>query len=203
VESLLPELDEELGRRFEAGAGLDGRSAMTWMCWRRTIAGWGLEGDEPEEAESVGWKTDCGGSAENAAGRRVDKYSTGHLQLGRGENGFGRMEAGNAQGENWKRRHGAIAGDGDEGVVGERREGAQVTRLALKLYRELGRFEGGRTVFGQAIPQRDGGRSRLHGIGAGVACEVAGEGFAGNSCGRVPLRWGGTEPEWDFDGAAW
>src|SRR5882762_1568430 len=193
VESLLPELYESWGEDLKRVQDLLGE-VHDLDVRAETIAG--VAGDEPEEARAS-WMERIAAERET----RLDEYR----QLCMGEKRLWQdWKQGLPQGEQLEAAAMARLQATAKALGANGGKAAQVARLALKLYRELGRLKVGGPFSSKQYRKVMEAAARLHGIGAGLhakspeGCEEilaeitvaggldgAGVGFAGAG-GEVP-----------------
>lgn len=188
VESLLPELYESWGEDLKRVQDLLGE-VHDLDVLAETIAG--VAGDEPEEARAS-WMERIAAERET----RLDEYR----QLCMGEKRLWQdWKQGLPQGEQLEAAAMARLQATAKALGANGGKAAQVTRLALKLYRELGRLKVGGPFSSKQYRKVMEAAARLHGIGAGLHAKSP-EKAARKFLRRLPLPVGWTEPEWDLLG---
>ncbi|HEV3421376.1 MAG TPA: CHAD domain-containing protein, partial [Candidatus Acidoferrum sp.] len=190
VESLLPELYESWGENLKRVQDLLGEvhdlDVMT-----ETIAQ--VAGDEPESART-GWMERIAAERE----RRLEEYR----QLCMGERRLWQeWKEGLPQGEQLEAAAMARLQSTARALGANRGKAAQVARLALRLYEELGRAEAGAVFARNQLRKLMRAAAQLHGIGAGLRAKSP-EKAARKFLRRLQLPVGWTEPEWDLLGLA-
>jgi hypothetical protein len=188
VESLLPELYESWGEDLKRVQDLLGE-VHDLDVLAETIAQ--MAGDEPEEARA-GWMERIAAERET----RLEEYR----QLCMGERRLWQdWKQGLPQGEQLEAAAMARLQATAKALGASGGKPAQVTRLALKLYRELGRLKVGGPFSNKQHRKVMEAAARLHGIGAGLRAKSP-EKAARKFLRRLPLPVGWTEPEWDLLG---
>jgi CHAD domain-containing protein len=188
VESLLPELHGSWGEDLKRVQDLLGE-VHDLDVLAETIAR--VAGDEPEEARA-GWMERIAAERE----RRLEEYR----DLSMGERRLWReWKLGLPQAEQLEAAAMARMQATARAMGANRGKAAQVSRIALKLYRELGRLKAGAVFSSKQHRKVMEAAARLHGIGAGLRAKSP-EKAARKFLRRLPLPVGWTEPEWDLLG---
>src|ERR1700722_12804817 len=188
VESLLPELHESWGENLKRVQDLLGE-VHDLDVLAETIAR--VAGDEPEEARA-GWMERIAAERE----LRLDAYR----QLSMGEKRVWQdWKEGLPQQEQLEAAAMARLQATAKALGANRGKAAQVTRLALKLYREFGRLKAGEVFSNKQHRKVMEAAAGLHAIGAGLRAKSP-EKAARKFLRRLPLPVGWTEPEWDLLG---
>ena len=188
VEALLPELYESWGEDLKRVQDLLGE-VHDLDVLTETIAR--VAGDEPEEARAV-WMERIAAERE----RRLEEYR----ELTMGERRLWQYwkqelpQSEQLEAAAMARLQATAKASGANGG-----KAAQVTRLALKLYRELARLKAGATFSNKQYRKVIEAAARLHGIGTGLRAKSP-EKAARKFLRRLPLPVGWTEPEWDLLG---
>jgi len=188
VESLLPELHESWGEDLKRVQDLLGE-VHDLDVLAETIRR--VAGDEPEEARS-GWMERIAAERE----RRLEEYrdlSMGERRL------WQEWKLELPQAEQLEAAAMARLQATARAMGANRGKAAQVSRIALKLYRELGRLKAGGAFSSKQCRKVMEAAARLHGIGAGLRAKSP-EKAARKFLRRLPLPVGWTEPEWDLLG---
>ena len=188
VESLLPELYESWGENLKRVQDLLGEVHDLDVLAETILR---VAGDEPEEARA-GWMERIVVERQ----LRLDEYR----QLSMGERRLwqewkeGLPQTNQLESAAMARlRATARAMEAGHGKA------AQVTRLALRLYRELGRVKGGKFFSGKRLQKVMRAAARLHGIGPGLRTNSP-EKAARKFLRKLPLPVGWSEAEWDLLG---
>ena len=188
VESLLPELYESWGENLKRVQDLLGE-VHDLDVLAETIAR--VAGDEPEEARA-GWMERIAAERE----RRLEEYR----ELSMGERRVWQdWKLGLPQGEQLEAAAMARLQATARALGGNRGKAAQVTRIALRLYEELGRAESNAVFAKKQLRKVMRAAAQLHGIGTGLRAKSP-ERAARKFLRRLPLPVGWTEPEWDLLG---
>jgi CHAD domain-containing protein len=188
VESLLPELHGSWGEDLKRVQDLLGE-VHDLDVLAETIAR--VAGDEPEEARA-GWMERIAAERE----RRLEEYrdlSMGERRL------WQEWKLGLPQAEHLEAAAMARMQATARAMGANRGKAAQVSRIALKLYQELGRLKAGAVFSSKQYRKVMEAAARLHGIGAGLRAKSP-ERAARKFLRRLPLPVGWTEPEWDLLG---
>jgi hypothetical protein len=152
-----------------------------------------VAGDEPESART-GWMERIAAERE----RRLEEYR----QLCMGERRLWQeWKEGLPQGEQLEAAAMARLQSTARALGANRGKAAQVARLALRLYEELGRAEAGAVFARNQLRKLMRAAAQLHGIGAGLRAKSP-EKAARKFLRRLQLPVGWTEPEWDLLGLA-
>ncbi|HEV2103676.1 MAG TPA: CHAD domain-containing protein, partial [Candidatus Acidoferrum sp.] len=188
VESLLPELCESWGEDLKRVQDLLGE-VHDLDVLAETIGS--VAGDEPEDAQAR-WR-------ERIATERQLRLNE-YRELSMGERRLwqewkeGLPQAHQLEAAAMARlRATAKALDAGHGKA------AQVTRLALRIYGELGRVKGGKVFGGKQLQKVMRAAARLHGIGAGLRTKSP-EKAARKFLQRLPVPVGWSEAEWELLG---
>ena len=190
VESLLPELHESWGEDLKRVQDLLG-GVHDLDVLAETMAR--VAGDEPEEIKA-GWVERI--AAEREA--RLEEYR----ELSMGEKRLWQdWKQGLPQGEQLEAAAMARLQATARALGANGGKPAQITRLALKLYRELERLKAGGAFLNKQHRKVMEAAARLHGIGAGLRAKSA-EKAARKFLRRLPLPVGWNEAEWDLLGLA-
>src|SRR5260221_1725795 len=190
VESLLAGLDESWGEDLKRGQDVLGEAHDLDVLAETVLR---VAGDEPEEARA-GWMERIAVERE----RRLDEYR----ELSMGERRLWQeWKEGLPQTEGLEAAALARLKATAKALGANGGKAAQVTRLAVKLYRELTRLKAGRAFSTKQHRKVMEAAAQLHGIGAGLRAKSP-EKAARKVLGRLPLPVGWTDPEWDLLGMA-
>jgi CHAD domain-containing protein len=190
VESLLPELYESWGEDLKRVQDLLGE-VHDLDVLAETIAQ--VAGDEQEEARAR-WKERI--AAERQL--RLDEYR----QLSMGERRLWQeWKEGLPQAQQLEAAAMARLQATAKALGGNRGKARQVTRIALRLYEELGRVEAGAVFAKNQLRKVMRAAAQLHGVGAGLRAKSP-EKAARKFLRKLPLPVGWTEAEWDLLGLA-
>jgi len=190
VESLLPELYESWGEDLKRVQDLLGEVHDLDVLAETILR---VAGDEPEEARA-GWMERIAAERE----RRLEEYR----ELCMGERRLWQeWKEGLPQTEGLEAAALARLKATTKALGANGGKAGQVTRLAVKLYRELTRLKAGRAFSTKQHRKVMEAAAQLHGIGAGLRAKSP-EKAARKFLRRLPLPVGWTEPEWDLLGMA-
>lgn len=188
VESLLPELYASWGEDLKRVQDLLGE-VHDLDVLAETIAR--VAGDEPEAARAP-WMERIAAERET----RLEEYR----EVCMGESRLWQnWKQGLPQGEQLEAAAMARLQATAKALGANRGKPAQVTRLAVKLYRELGRLKAGGGFSNKQHRKVMEAAARLHGIGVGLRAKSP-EKAARKFLRGLPLPVGWTEPEWDLLG---
>jgi CHAD domain-containing protein len=186
VESLLPELYGSWGEDLKRVQDLLGE-VHDLDVLGETIAR--VAGDEPEGARA-GWMERISAEREG----RLEEYR----ELCMGERRLWQdWKQGLPQGQQLEAAAMARLQATAKALGANGGKAAQVSRLALKLYRELARLKAGGAFSTKQHRKVMEAAARLHGIGSGLQAKSP-EKAARKFLRRLPLPVGWTEPEWDL-----
>jgi len=188
VEGLLPELYESWGEDLKRVQDLLGEVHDLDVLAETILR---VAGDEPEEARA-GWMERIAAERE----RRLEEYR--ELSMGE-QRVWQEWKQGLPQGEEVEAAAMARLQATARALGANRGKAAQIGRIAMKLYRELGRLKAGEAFSGKQHCKVMEAAARLHGIGAGLRAKSP-QKAARKFLRRLPLPVGWTEPEWDLLG---